>query len=194
VGRHELIPLDDGKRWAAALAGLPHGHAHTHGFCRAVALTSRAPTYLYRYEHGGSRVVCPLSERGAVGELDVVTPYGFGGFAMSGDCRDFAPAWRDFARERGWVCGYIALNPLFGDAARFPAGEMRVENQLYVLDLQQPRDRLWAGLSQNRRRQLRDRGPGRLELDRAALARFLVDNFADFFARRGAGPATDFRR
>jgi hypothetical protein len=196
VGRHELIPLEDGERWTAALADVPHGHAHTHGFCRAVQLTSGARTHLYRYESRGARVVCPLAERGAGGETDVTTPYGFGGFATSGDPVGFAAAWREFAVEQGWVCGYVALNPAFADAGAFPAEEVHVHNRLYVLDLRQSPDRLWAGLSQNRRRQLRDwdEVSGRLETDRARLGRFLVGNLGEFMARRGAGAATAFRR
>jgi hypothetical protein len=196
VGRHELIPLDDGERWTAALADVPHGHAHTHGFCRAVQLTSGAPTYLYRYERAGGRLVCALAEREHGGEIDVTTPYGFGGFAMAGDCAGFASEWRDFAGGCGWVCGYIALNPVFADAAAFAPEEVRVANRLYLVDLREPPERLWARMSRNRRRQLRDWGAisAGLELDRCRLAQFLVDNFAAFFGRRGAGPATDFRR
>jgi hypothetical protein len=195
VGRHQLIPLDDGERWTAALAGVRHGPAHTHGFCQAFQLSSAAPTYLYHWEHAGARVVCPLAERGDAGELDVTTPYGFGGFAMSGDCAGFASEWQAFARER-WVCGYIALNPLFADVRPFERDEVAVHNRLYVLDLRQDRERLWARLSRNRRRQLRDweAGGARLALDRTRLARFLADSYEAFFARKGAGPATDFRR
>jgi hypothetical protein len=195
VGRHELIPLEQGERWDAALAGVRHGPAHTHGFCRSVQLTSGAPTYLYLWEDGASRVVCALAERGAAAEVDVTTPYGFGGFAMSGDCAGFAAEWRAFARER-WVCGYIALNPLFADARHFARDEVHVHNRLYVLDLSLDPDRLWSRLSRNRRRQLRDwdAGGARLELDRSRLAGFLADSYRAFFERKGAGPATDFRR
>jgi hypothetical protein len=195
VGRHELIPLSDGARWTAALADVPHGHAHTHGFCRAVQITSDAPTHLYRWERDDARVVCALAERGPSGQVDVTTPYGFGGFAMSGDCTGFAAAWHEFAREQGWVCGYIALNPAFADPVGFASNEVVVHNRLYLLDLSQSRQDLWRRLSQNRRRQLRDfeaLAPG-LEIDRRTLARFLVAELPSFFARRGAGAATDFR-
>jgi hypothetical protein len=196
VGLHELIPLDERERWIAALADVPHGPAHTWGFCRAVQLTSDARTYLYRYEGRAGRVVCALAERELAGEIDVATPYGFGGFATSGDCAGFAAAWREFALERGWVCGYIALNPVFADAGPFPPEEVLVHNRLYVLDLRQAPERLWAALSRNRRRQLRDweMSGARLELNRSRLARFLVDNYSAFFTRKGAGPATEFRR
>ena len=89
MGRHELIPLGAPERWAQALSELSHGHAHTWGFCRALQLTSGLPTYLYTYERGAARVVCPLLERQFGETVDVTTPYGFGGFATSGDCERF---------------------------------------------------------------------------------------------------------
>ena len=71
--QHELIPLDEPERWAEALAELPHGHAHTWGFCRAVAAHHRGcPTYLYRYERGAARVVCPLCGARLRRAIDVV--------------------------------------------------------------------------------------------------------------------------
>jgi hypothetical protein len=182
VGPHELIPLDEPERWSAALAEVPHGHAHTWGFCRAIQLTSGLLTYLYRHADGP---VCPLAERAFGGELDVTTPYGFGGFAGGGPPPDFA----DFARSRGWVCGYVALNPVFCQAGGL--ADVHVHNRLYVLDL---RGDVHARLSQNRRRQLRDWPAlaAGLEHDRERLADFLVAEQAGFFARRGAGSATDF--
>jgi hypothetical protein len=185
VGQHQLIPLGEPERWAAALAGLPHGHAHTWGFCRAVQLTSGHPTYLYAYEHDGERVVCPLAEREFGGTIDVVSPYGFGGFAANGSL----PAdWEAFARSRNWVCGYVALNPLFCEADGVE--DVQVHNRLYVMDL---RGDVRGRLSENRRRQLRNwpAVAGTLEHDRERLTDFLLANYADFFARRGAGAATD---
>jgi hypothetical protein len=194
VGHHELIALAQPERWAEALAELPHGHAHTWGFCRAVQLTSALPTHLYRYERGSARVVCPLAEREVHGEVDVVSPYGFGGFATRGDRQGFADEWAEFARSRGWVCGYLALNPQFGDAAGFPADEVHAHTSLYVMDLRGNEDEVRARLSQNRRRQLRDPPAGELVEDRDELTGFLLDNYADFFVRRGAGAATDLSR
>ena len=148
MGRHELIPLAERARWATALSGLPHGHAHTSGFCRAVQLTSGLPTYLYAYEDDEVRVVCPLAEREFGGAIDVVSPYGFGGFATRGR---LPSDWDDFARSRGWVCGYVALNPLFCEADGF--ADVQVHNRLYVMDLGGD---VRSRLSENRRRQLRE--------------------------------------
>jgi hypothetical protein len=192
--RHELIPLDDPERWAEALSDLPHGHAHTWGVCRAIQLTTGLPTYLYTYERGAARVVCPLAERDFGGAIDVTTPYGFGGFAMSGDCRGFPEDWADFVRSRGWVCGYVALNPLFSRAHGFPQEDVHVHNRLYVMDLGGSERDLLSRLSRNRRRQLRNWSSvaADLEHDRRRLTDFLVATYVDFFARKGAGSATDF--
>jgi hypothetical protein len=194
VARQELIPLAEPDRWAQALRGLRHGHAHTWGFCRSAQLTSGLLTYLYSYASGSDRVVCPIAERRFGGTVDAVSPYGFGGFCMDGACERFAADWTAFARSRGWVCGYLALNPLFCGPGRFPPAEAHVHNRLYVMDLSGSDQDLRARLSQNRRRQLRDweTVAGTLEHDREALARFLLDTYADFFARKGAGAATDF--
>jgi hypothetical protein len=193
VGRHELIPLAARDDWLAALRGVPHGPAHTWGFCRAAAVTSGLATWLYVHDDGAARVICPLSERWFEGRADVVTPYGFGGFAGAAP-EGFAEAWARFARSRGWVCGYLALNPVFCDGRGFEPEEVHVHNGLFVLDLRGPDADLWARLSQNRRRQLRDWAAVEPSLvhDRRALTDFLVAEYAAFFARKGAGPATDF--
>ncbi len=192
MGRHDLIPLSEPSRWSETLADLPHGHAHTWGFSSAVALTSGLPTHLYTYERGASRVACPLAEREYGGQIDVVTPYGFGGPATSGDCVDFPDDWLEFARARGWVCGYLALNPLFCQLDGLDAQELHVHNRLYVMDLRGSNEELRDRLSENRRRQVRDweAVSETLEHDRTRLTDFLLANYRDFFERRGAGPAT----
>lgn len=191
---HELIPLTEPDRWNASLAEVPHGHAHTWGFCHAVALTTGLPTYLYRYERASALVICALSERELSGLTDVVTPYGFGGFAARGSSERFPADWAEFARSRAWVCGYLALNPLLRSAEGFPDDEIHVHNHLYVMDLRGSAEEVFRRLSQNRRRQLRDwpSAAAGLNHDRRALIRFFVDTYADFFERKGAGSATRF--
>lgn len=194
--RHELIPLADRGRWQEALEAVPHGHAHTWGFCRAIQLTSEVPTYLYRYERDAVRVVCPLAERRFGDQIDVTTPYGFAGFAPTGDWEHFPHDWGQFARSRGWVCGYVALNPLLCAPRGFPSEDVHVQNTLFVMDLQGSDADLLERLSRNRRRELRDwpAVAARLEHDRNTLTDFLLSHHAGFFARKGAGSATDFRQ
>lgn len=123
-----------------------------------------------------------------------MTPYGFGGFAAREPSDRFPAEWEAFAQDSGWVCAYIALNPVLFDATGFPAEDVYVHTSLYVMDLEGSDDDVFRRLSQNRRRQLRD-WPDvapTLEHDRAALAEFLVAHYQEFFDRRGAGEATDF--
>ena len=144
MGRDTLIALAERDRWQDALRDVPHGPAHTWGVCRAVALTSRLATSLYVFEDGDARTVCALSERDFEGRIDVVTPYGFGGFAGDVAPDRLAEAWAGFAKSRGWVCGYLALNPVFHDGRGFAPREVHVHNRLYVLDLCGTDDELWA--------------------------------------------------
>ena len=192
--RHELIPLTDRGRWEEALEALPHGHAHTWGFCRAIQLTSGLSTYLYSYERGPVRVVCPITERRLGDQVDVMTPYGFGGFAPNGAWGRFPEDWGAFARARGWVSGYLGLNPLLCAPCGFPEEEVYAHNRLFVMDLGGSEADLRRRLSKNRRRELRDwpSAAARLVQDRARLSGFLLSTHADFFARKGAGSATDF--
>src|SRR6185503_9155258 len=92
-----LIPLEDRAAWDAALADVPHAFAHTWDNCSAMAASSGHSTFLYSYRAGGGRVVCPLAERPIGREADVVTPYGFSGFAGTGECPGLAAEWHDFA-------------------------------------------------------------------------------------------------
>lgn len=189
---HELIPLEQRDRWQAALADLPRGPAHSWEFTTAMRATSAVSTYLYRYVRDDAVVVCPLAER-AIGEyVDVTTPLGFNGFAGSRRHEQFAADWRAFATAQGWICGYVGLHPVFCDGGGFPVEDMYVHNQLYLLDLRLPEAELIGRLSRNRRRQLHDWSAVRegLVVDRDALTAFLVATYADFFARRGGGPAT----
>jgi hypothetical protein len=135
-----------------------------------------------------------LAERDFGSHIDVTTPYGFGGFAMSGDCEGFPQEWAAFARSRGWVCGYVALNAVFCDGHGFARDEVHVQNRLYVLDLRGSERELLGRLSRNRRRQLRNWSSvtTTLEQDRGRLTDFLLATYLDFFARKGAGDATDF--
>jgi hypothetical protein len=62
------------------------------------------------------------------------------------------------------------------------------------MDLRGSEDEVRARLSQNRRRQLRAGPGGELVEDRDELTAFLLGTYADFFARREAGAATNLSR
>jgi hypothetical protein len=198
-----LIPLADAAAWRGALSGVPHAFAHTRESCQAMRLTSGWETFLYAFESDGVRIVCPLAERTERrdGEaVDVVTPFGFSGFVGDGDHPGFAARWRAFAAARGYVCGYIGLNPLLQNPTHFDAGEAQAANEVFALDLTLTEEELFARLSENRKREVRrfarvvaGEGGG-LVFDRARLLDFFLANYIEFFRERGASPAYLFSR
>ncbi len=191
AARHRLIPLDAAQAWDRALEGIPHGFAHTRASCLAMMRTSGLPTFLYEFAAEGVRIVCPLSERPINGRTDVVTPYGFSGFAGTADHPAFAEQWLTFARAQGWVAGYIGLNPLFENPSYFPPGAVTRANDLFVIDLTRSPEKLHAALDHNRRRQLRrwDELRDTIITDREPLAAFFRANCREFLRRANAGPA-----
>lgn len=193
------IALDDPAAWRQSLAGIPHGFGHTWESCRAMARSTGSPTFLFTFTEGSLRVVCPLAERGQGMTRDLVTPYGFGGFAGTGGGAAFRRRFRDLARKRGYVCGYIGLHPVLTGGDWADPGEAHVYSSVHVLDLTQSEEQLFARMSENRRREVRafERSLGQgLELieDRALLPRFFLDHYEEFFRSREASPLYLFSR
>jgi hypothetical protein len=185
---HELIPLDRGAEWEAALHDIPHAFGHTWGSCRAMQLSTGMATYLYRFRGGDTTIVCPVAERVFLGQTDVVTPYGFSGFVGNGTHPGFPVLWKEFARQQGWVCGYIGLNPILQRPTDYDAADVYEHTEVYVLDLSQQESELLENFSRNRRRELRDwaRSGSRIVTDRKPLAEFVLREHAEFFRSRDA--------
>lgn len=182
------ISLEQPERWRAALDGVPHAFGHTWESCHAMSLTSGQRTELFLHEESTGRAVCPFAERSFEGHVDVVTPYGFSGFAVSGSADGLERAWRALAARRGWVAGYIGLHPLFTPEGLFAAD--RVKGQaLHILDLTVPEERTRARLAENRRREVSrwQRDPPRLTWSPDAVVAFVRRHFRDCHRRRGAG-------
>jgi len=183
----EQIGLHDPQRWRSVLADMPHGWAHTWENCHAQHLTTGHSTYLYCARTTEAVVACPIAERRIDDHVDITTPSGFSGFVGTGEWPGFPEIFRQFARGRGYVCGYIALNPLFGDCSYIDEREKFPNTELYVLDLTLGIDVLHRRLSENRRRELRGWTPEPYELDRGRLTDFLLANYNQFMEQRGAG-------
>jgi hypothetical protein len=156
--------------------------------------TTGFTTYLYCFETDNVRIVCPIAEREFEGYIDIVTPYGFSGFVGNGDCADFPRYWREFVRERWYVCGYVGLNPMFENKTYFDTNEQYSYNNIYVLDLTLSQDKLFSNLSTNRRRQLKEweRTSASLVLERRVLTDFFLANYVEFFRRKEAAPVYSF--
>ena len=182
----ELISLEDRARWDEVLGTLPHGWAHTWDSCHAQHVATGYRTFLYYAEGRGARVACPIAERSIDERVDIVTPSGFSGFVGQGRWPGFADRFRDFARSQGYVCGYITLNPLFGDATYIDPGETYPNTYVYVLDTTVGLDVLHQRLSRNRRRELRTWTPGMHDVDPAKVREFLIAHYDAFMSSRGA--------
>ncbi len=157
-------------------------------------LTTGFTTYLYCFETDSARIVCPIAEREFAGYIDIVTPYGFSGFVGNGHCPEFSLRWRQFVKERGYVCGYIALNPVFATDAYLNSNETYRSNTLYFLDLTRSIEELWSNLDRNRKRELKDLDKTNFILNRNALTHFFVENYPEFLRRVQASPASYFTR
>jgi hypothetical protein len=157
-------------------------------------LTTGFPTYLYSFQTENVRIVCPIAEREFAGYIDIVTPYGFSGFVGTGNYADFPQYWRVFAQERGYVCGYIGLNPIFENRRYFDSSDLYSYNNIYILDLTVGLDELYSKLSTNRKRQLKDWGKtsAGLLLTQRPLKDFFIANYAKFFRQKKAASVYGF--
>ncbi|UOQ67737.1 hypothetical protein [Hymenobacter volaticus] len=194
VVSQKLIPLSDPIQWQAALQNVPHAFGHTWESCYAMHLTTGYPTNLHVWQSSEAKVVFPLAERTYQGYTDVVTPYGFSGFVGTGTFVNFMLAWRRFAVQTGYVCGYIALNPVLGTQVELNLEDIFVPNRLYVVNLQLSVNELYQKLSQNRKRQLKDFENQKhlYSFDKLALKDFFISNYHSFFASKTAANIYNF--
>jgi hypothetical protein len=105
-------------RWDDVLraAGLADVY-YAHGFVAASARLAGGAPCLLRLAGAGGDVLfaCVVRDDPA----DVVTPYGYGGPAATGErppLEDFAPAYEDWCGARGIVSSFVVFHPLLGNA------------------------------------------------------------------------------
>lgn len=185
---HRVITLSEDLAWDAALAGVDYSFGHSRAAARAFSVSTGHETLLLSCEAPQFRTVCVLAMRSYQGRADVFTPPGFSGFATAGTVSGFDSVWLDIGRAQGWVCAYIQEHPLLRSPFGAPA-EQPVRTA-YVLDLSRSDEDLLAGMSQSRRRQLRETGATGIAIARSSsppLA-FLQRQSGSFFARRAAEP------
>ena len=182
------IPLDKPAEWKCALAGIKHSFGHTWENCYAMHLTTGLQTYLYCFESDNVRVVCPVAEREYGGFVDVVKPFGFSGFVGTGDYADFHKHWKDSASQRGYVCGFLGLNPIFDYGSYFAEEDVFSYDTVHVLDLTLTIEQLSANLHKARRKKLRDWDALSSEFvfDKTALETFFLENYSDFIRAKSA--------
>jgi hypothetical protein len=180
-----VIPIESRSAWEKSLTGIPHVFGHTWGSCYALGL-GEEPASLFVAAEGEHRLACPLIERPIEDRLDVATPYGFSGLTGTGPWPGFPERWRQFAAQRGYVAGYLAVNALFGDETYADPATVRVANETYVIDLRDGVEGARAALSTNRRRQLREWSLEDYEIGGPGLAAFFVEQYPPTMERKDA--------
>lgn len=183
-----LISIESPTEWNGALNGIKHSFGHTWENCYAMQLTTGLKTYLYCCESENGQIVCPITEREYYGYIDILKPFGFCGFVGNGECNHFLGYWKEFVKEKRYVCGYLGLDPIFDISDYFIPEEIYQYNTIHVLDLTLSLDELFSNLSENRKRQLRHWKTTQFNFvfDRNKLITFFLANYIDFFRRVNA--------
>ena len=185
---HPLIPLSDREGWETALADVPHGFHHTWDFAQMTWLTTGYTTYLHTLAVGDGRSVCAFVERPVGDQADVASVSGFSGFAGTASAATIERHWNELAAERGWVSGYIGLNPIFEPPGYSDATESH--NDIYTLDLRLGPEALRDACDRSRRRELRgwEERAQTFSTDREAICAFLLEHYEPFMKAVGARP------
>jgi len=194
--RSWLVADTDADGWAAALDGIDHCFAHNRDFAKLMGRAAGTRTKLFVAEGDGGKAVCPIAERSYHGATDVFTPYGFSGFAGTGDLSQLPLTWRAFAQEQGYVAGYIMQHPLAmprSIAGVWP-GMSDAGRTLYRVDLSVgEEERLRALSSKKRAQRLRKwLEAASIETDKARLAEAFVRLYPELMSRRDAAPIYRF--
>ncbi|HMQ70458.1 MAG TPA: hypothetical protein PKA90_15800 [Ignavibacteria bacterium] len=193
---HKFISIEDKEEWNKSIKGINHSFAFTHENCHAMSLTTGYDTFLYCYQNKGVRIICPLSERLFNGNKDIVTPYGFSGFAGNKDCKEFKTHWTEFVKEKKYVCGYISMNPLFQNDSYFAKEDVFSNTNLYFIDLTQSLTELFENLDTNRKKIIVNykKAESKFIYDKKPLTDFFINNYESFLRRISASKANYFSR
>lgn len=184
------IPLGERDAWAAALARVPALPAHGHDFVAASAAAMGLDGGLWTWTGGSGGAVCPVLLRPvAGGGVDLVSPMGFGGFAVAGTGDGLAAAWTAHWTAHDAVAAYIQLHPHRSDEGWWDvlgglSGALRPGPTVYVWDIDQPLAALERGLARDHRARLRQwvrQSPPTVVGGNAVIERFvgLYTDFAD---------------
>lgn len=197
--RTEWIPLAERGRWLAALEGIEHGFTHRPEYSAATSRVTGHEAGLWHWRHEGGTAVCPVGRRGAPGTgFDIVTPVGFGGFAMAGDTAGLGKDWTRFWRSQGALAAYVQLSPARrpeewrGVLAELDA-DLEPSRECWVWDLRVAPESIAAGLHLNHRRSLRAwLASAQPCWDAAELRPAFERIYADFARRQDLGSAYRF--
>lgn len=180
-----LIPFAYRAAWQAATAGALPGQSWGHA--AGLAADGLLPE-LAVVRAGGGQMILPFHRRSFQDATDIATLPGLSGAWIEAQTSAPLEAWSDFARDQGWVSGYIQLSALNDDLAVTPPDVIGVRNALYVFELE-----TWnieTSVGHNMRRSLKagQRIGARLISDPATLAPLFHGLHAGHLARKSSRP------
>jgi hypothetical protein len=185
-----IISLDERDRWEAEHRrdGLPsQSWTYAHAL-RAMGIEPR----LAVVQAGGARMLLSFFERSWNGATDIATTTGLSGASIVPSSSAPLALWREYARTRGWVAGYVRLATSVSFEDEMPEVGLVPNRTVFLLDLA-GRDVLKASSEIVRRKVRKASGLGAVVVDvRARLADRLKDLHPATMVRAGAGPEYDF--
>lgn len=192
----EFVPASQPDRWDRTLAKLPHGHWHGWHACHAIGIESEFPVRLcVASDAHGVIAAAPVGEREWEGERDIFTPIGFSGFAAARPLPiDFNAQWSAFAAAHGYVAGYFALHPLFGEPLAHSG--LSSNNEIFILDLSKGPEEVMRRCDRSVKRAVKASELAGLRFvdNRRVLTEFVLENYAPCLTALGArvlwSPAT----
>jgi len=99
-------------------------------------------------------------------------------------------------KRKGYVCGYISINPVFQNDSYFDPKDAYQTTSLFILDLTKSLTELFENLDANRKKQIKNfrRIESSFIYDRKILTEFFINNYYDFLKRVGASDANYFSK
>lgn len=169
--KHVRIELDSPSEWEMALQGVEHSFCHRWEYCNAMSISFGLNTCLHVFEDESGKATVALSERQKeTGIPDLVSPYGFGGFAGDLDflrSKKFRDAFIDFGLSDGYATAYILQNPLLKLPKFYWKNYLDCSHLVYKIDLTMDIASLWSAMSKTHRYEIK-----RFERENATISIF----------------------
>jgi hypothetical protein len=187
--KYVRIKLDSSSEWERALQGIEHSFCHRWEYCNAMSISSGLNTCLHVFEDQTGKATVALSERQKeIGISDLVSPYGFGGFA--GDL-DFVLS----KKFSGYATAYILQNPLLKLPKFYWEDYLDSSHLVYKIDLTMDIASLWSAMSKTHRYEIkrfeREKAP-RIIFDRSLLAPAVKSLYRETLIRVDAADVYNF--
>jgi hypothetical protein len=196
--KYVRIKLDSPSEWEKALQGIEHSFCHCWEYCNAMSISSGLNTCLHVFGDQTGKATVALSERQKeIGISDLVSPYGFGGFAGDLDfvlSKKFS-AFIDFGMSHGYATAYILQNPLLKLPKFYWKDYLDCSHLVYEIDLTMDIASLWSAMSKTHRYEIKRferEKASRIIFDRSVLALAVKSLYRETLRRVDAADVYNF--